>query len=151
MEENSNLTHWWKKIPFVFWRFPICCSRVLGLFSWKIWHFFKCHTITQFCFSQCSWNFNTTLGLTEESSLLICHSRVMVIYLWKIWHFFKFCAITQLCTNTFSWNFITEQELIKVRSLSIFMIFIFVIPELWYFIHENRLSFNTSYNNSNLL
>jgi hypothetical protein len=64
---KANLSY----IPFVFWGFPICCSRVLGLFSWKIWHFFKCHTITQFCFNQFPWNVNTTLGLTEESSLLI--------------------------------------------------------------------------------
>jgi hypothetical protein len=46
-----------------------CRTRVLGLYSWKIWHFFKCRTITQICFNQFSWNFNTTLGMMEENSL----------------------------------------------------------------------------------
>jgi hypothetical protein len=91
---------------------------------------------------------NPNLVLKFHGNQLV---KANLSYCTKCWRTDGFlCAITQLCTNTFSWNFITEQELIKVRSLSIFMIFIFVIPELWYFIHENRLSVNTSYNNSNL-
>ena len=95
------------------------------------------------CYSQFSWNFNITLGLTEETPFRFCRTRVLGLYSWKIWHFFKCRTIAQICFNQFSWNFNT---LMEENSLCIL-----TIPDLLFqssgtFFMENLTFFQFCFN-----